>query len=240
MRFLQIPVGKDYWAGIFLLIGTTSLIAAGAFFIFNILFSAFGLMQFTGGIIEWNFSNPYIPAFVIVSGGKVGLIAGILGGLLASISEGRLWIVPSKGQKAAKSVVDKKGLFVLFSLIFVLYDIGSSFYFLSDGVIFNLSNGFLSGLLEFSVLMAATVLLFSIGPEMFMVWSFETMAANYEEGVPSITRGIKNLVLMVVGIFMSLKGVLEWETDDKEDTDVIIPASRGRGRPRAEEGEKPF
>lgn len=236
MKFLQIPKGSGYWAGIFFLIGTVGFIAAGAFFIFNILFSAFGLMQYTGGIITWNFDNPYIPAFVIVSGGKVGLIAGILGGLLATIAEGRLWIVPSKGQKQPKSVMEKKGLFVLFSVIFVLYDIGSSFYFLSNGVIFNGSNGFFAGLLEFFVLMAATLLLFSIGPEMFMVWSFETMAANWEEGIPSLASGVKIIISGIMGLFMSIKGAFDWETDDDEEDDIIMPATnnsgkRGRGRP---------
>ena len=234
MKFLHIPVGRGYWSGIFLIVGTISLIASLAFFIFNMLFSAFGLMQFTGGIIEWNFSNPYLPAFVIVSGGKVGLIMGILGGLLASIAEGRLWIVPNKGQKAAKSIVEKKTIFVLFSLIFVFYDVLSSYYFLSDGVLFNNSHGLLNGLGEFIVLMGATILFFSIGPEMFMVWSFETMAANWEEGIQSVSRGLAILVSGIKGMITALQGAFQSETDDDEENDDIIsPAStkRGRGRP---------
>lgn len=238
MKFLHVPVGRNYWAGIFLIVGTISLVASLAFFIFNMLFSAFGLMQFTGGIIQWNYSNPYLPAFVIVSGGKVGLIMGILGGLLASIAEGRLWIVPNRGQKAAKSIVEKKTIFILFSLIFVFYDVLSSYYFLSDGIFFNSSQGLLNGFGEFIVLMGATILFFSIGPEMFMVWSFETMAANWDEGIVSVSRGIAILVSAGKGIITALSGIFQSETDDEEeDTNIISPitnsngSKRGRGRP---------
>lgn len=237
MKFLHIPKGEGAWAGIFFLLGFTGFIAATAFFVFNILFSAFGLMEMTGGKIIWEFSNPYIPAFIIQSGGKVGLIMAILGGLLASISEGRLWIIPAKN-KGNKSVMEKKGLFSLFSMIFVVYDICSSYYFLSSGNLFDSSGGWFSGIMTFIVTMGATILLFSIGPEMFMVWGFETMAENYRDGVPALGGGTGNVIAVIkyilVSIFNAVKGITEWETDDDDQSPK--PASK-RGRPRLDYNE---
>lgn len=241
IRFLKVPKGQGYWAGIFLILGIAGFLAALAFFAFNILFSAFGLMQMTGGSIVWNFNNPYIPAFVITSGGKIGLIMGIIGGLLASISEGRLWIVPAKGE-GNKSVMERKNLFIFFSFLFVLYDILSSFYFLNDGFAFDPTVVWYSALIIYGIKLGATILLFSIGPEMFMVWAFETIAENYADGIPSVAIG----AMVILSIFKSI-GSTVWNLifgdHEEEDETARIKASmparqnqsgRGRGRPNRE------
>jgi hypothetical protein len=218
MKFLHVPKGSGYWSGIFFLLGMADFIAAGAFFIFNIMFSAFGLMQMTGGSIIWNFSNPYIPAFIILSGGKVGLIMAILGGLLASVAEGRLWVVPTKTSKNSKSVMERKNLFILFSVIFVLYDVLSSFFFLNNGFGLDMSQGFWPGIGTFLLTLGATLLLFSIGPEMFMVWGFETMAENHEEGIPSILFGIGIGTALIKNIFSSIWNMIFGETEDETES----------------------
>lgn len=237
MKFLRVPKGSGYWAGIFFIIGIVGLIAAFAFFIFNIMFSAFGLMQMTGGNIIWDFSNPYTPAFHVISGGKVGLIMAILGGLLASISEGRLWIVPTK-DKGQKSMMERKNLFIFFSVVFVLYDILSSFYFINDGFGFDPTVTWFPALMIYLIKLGATILLFSIGPEMFMVWGFETMAENHEEGIPSVMLGIGIIIALFKGIGSSIWNAIFGDADDDETENIKKSFSpdkkeRGRGRPRS-------
>jgi len=227
VKFLKIPKGTEYWAGIFFIFGLIGLIAATGFWLFNLLFSAFGLMQLTGGVINWDFSNIYIPAFSIVSGGKIGLIMGILGGLLSTISEGRLWVVPTK-DKGNKSVIEKKNLFISFSVIFVIYDILSSYYFLNSGWY---TDGFISS----ALIMAATIIFFSVGPEMFMVWAFETMAENHEEGIPAVGAGIGIVLSAIKKIAGYGWNAVFGEKEEEDETQNIkdsIPQRRGRGRPR--------
>src|SRR5260221_3143454 len=158
-------------------------------------------MQMTGCSITWDFTNPYIPTFIILSGGKIGLIMGIIGGIIASISEGRLWAVPTKN-KSTKSVIERKNLFILFSVIFVLYDVLSSFYFLNGGTYFDNSQGFLNGILTFIVIMAVTIILFSIGPEMYMLWGFETIVENHKKGIPAVGVGIGIILEGIRNIFV--------------------------------------
>lgn len=245
MNFLKIPKGQGYWAGIFLIFGVIGLIAATGFWIFNQIFSAFGLMQLTGGVINYDFSNIYIPSFHIISGGKIGLIMALMGGILATISEGRLWVVPTKN-KGTKSVIEKKRLFISFSLIFILYDILSSYYFLNTGTWFDNSLGFWPGVISSGMRLGITIILFSVGPEMFMVWAFETIAENHKDGIPVIGNGIGIILGGIKKIGSLISGHIFGDVeDDNEETSnssraeiaerFNSPSPARRGRPRLEE-----
>lgn len=222
MRFLTIPNGKGYMAGFYLLMGLLVFVCAGSLVLANVLFSALGIMLFSGGKIAWDLNNALFPTFTILSGGRIGLLLGIVGGVLAGVSQMRLWIIPTKGTKA---IAERKGLFYLLSATFVLYDILSTYYFINGGVFVNDIG---SMLLAFGV----SVAMFCIGPIMFFIWGMETIVANHKDGFPAIGNGIGNIVKFGGHILKQIQNLADWEIDEKNEVVVETTEKRGRGRPR--------
>ena len=233
MRFLTIPRGKGYWASIFLSIGLLAFLCGVILVLTNILFSALGVMLFSGGNVVWDYTNVIFPTFSILSGGRIGLGIGIVGGILASISQIRLWIIPTKN---AKTVSERKGLFLLLSTAFVIYDVFSTYYFINGGQFWTgFGNFFLAG--------GVSIALFSVGPIIFSIWGMETMIENHKEGIPSFAVGVATLFGFFAHIIKSIQGVFNWELEDgteeveKYKKELPVEKQRGRGRPRDYETE---
>ena len=227
MKYLQIPKGVGYWSIIYFNIGLLGLLAASAFFVLNILFSALGAIQWGGGQVIFDFTAVMFPAITIISGGRIGLIMGIIAGILASFTEGRFWVVNSENERN-KTSIEKRGLLFLIGFTFILYDILSSYYALNGGVWYTT---FFDSMFS----MAVTFILFSVGPEMLMVFFFEMMMENSKEGWSGTTNLIKNFVL---GLFSFFGDLVNGESKPKIDHTPIITQSheikKGRGRPRSD------
>ncbi len=225
MRFLSIPRGKGYMGGFYLLLGITVFICAGILVLANILFSALGIMLFSGGKIAWDLNNALFPTFTILSGGRIGLVLGLVGGILAGISQMRLWIIPVKN---TKTISERKGLFYLLSATFVLYDILSTYYFINGGVFMNDIG---------SMLLAAgvAIAMFCIGPIMFFIWGMETVVENHSDGFQAIGNGISNIFRFGSYFINQIQHLADWEmgeqNSEKEEPTQIQEKQRGRGRP---------
>jgi len=226
MRFLTIPNGKGYMAGFYLLLGIIVFICAGTLVLSNVLFSALGIMLFTGGKIAWDLNNALFPTFTILSGGRIGLLLGLVGGILAGVSQMRLWVIPTKGTKA---ITERKGLFYLLSATFVLYDILSTYYFIIGGV-------FISDIGSMLLSIGVSVAMFCIGPIMFFIWSMETIVSNHKEGFSAIGIGIGNFIGFGGHLLKQVQNLADWEVKDeteeiKENFQEKQQPGRGRGRP---------
>jgi hypothetical protein len=237
MRYLHIPKGVGYWALIYFNIGLLGLLSSSAFFILNIVFSALGAVEWGGGIVVFDYTSVNFPSITIESGGRIGLFMGILAGILASFTEGRFWVVNSENEKDETSI-EKKGLLFLIGVTFILYDIFSSYFALNGGVWF-------TNPIDSLFSLGVTLILFSVGPEMLMVFFFEMMMENSKEGWPKTTELIKLTILGVFGFFGDLMN--GGKQDKKKNfpkanplptqSHVVGKTSRGRGRPPKEQSD---
>lgn len=193
-------------------------------------------MIFTGGTVNFNFDNILFPTADIVSGGRVGLILGIAAGILASFAQMRLWIVPSG--RGAKTLSERKGLFLVLSVASVVYDVASTYYFMNKGNWIT-PGGLADNIIGSLFMLAITMAMFSVGPVITIVWGIETVIQNHTEGMPSLATGIETFVSTVGKFLASIIGgvvkVFQWEHDgETEEIPQSVPAvaqTRGRGRP---------
>jgi hypothetical protein len=238
MRYLSIPKGYGYWAVIYFNIGLLGLLSASAFFILNIIFSALGAVQWGGGTVIFDYTSVNFPSINIVSGGRIGLFMGMLAGILASFTEGRFWVVNSENEKGQTSI-EKKGLLFLIGTTFILYDIFSSYYALNGGTWYT---NFMDSIFSFGV----TLILFSVGPEMLMVFFFEMMMENSKDGWPGTINLVKNII---VGIFSFMGDLVNGGKQEKKKPhpkSMPLPTQshevgkNRRGRPPKEDTYKAF
>jgi len=238
MKFLTVPKGIGIWSSIYLLLGISLTIGSGIFWILNVLFSAFGLMGFTGAEMKMNDVDilfSFIP--IISNGGRIGLILAFLGGLIASAVESIVWLSPKENKThGSNTTIDQKNLFIWFSIIILTYDVLSTHYFLMGNTFIDFSHGLtwgekiINGILSFIAVFGITIILFSIGSELFLIYGIELVINNYKDGFINIQTAIYTI--------FGINGNIDDSMDKiKSDRNNIENKIERRGRKKK---ERPF
>lgn len=238
MKFLTVPKGIGIWSSIYLLLGISLTIGSGIFWILNVLFSAFGLMGFTGAEMKMNDVDilfSFIP--IISNGGRIGLILAFLGGLIASAVESIVWLSPKENKThGSNTTIDQKNLFIWFSIIILIYDVLSTHYFLMGSTFIDFSHGLtwgekiINGILSFIAVFGITIILFSIGSELFLIYGIELVINNYKDGFINIQTAIYTI--------FGINGNIDDSMDKiKSDRNNIENKIERRGRKKK---ERPF
>jgi hypothetical protein len=234
MRFLPVPKGQNLlWGWIYLTLGQALFISAFVLFLLNIFFSAIGLMEFMGANITYSTANiwfPFIPQFL--DGGRGGLFLGIVAGIMTSAVQIRLLIAPKDTtKKGVKSTIDKTDWFIGISILISVYDYLSTHYSLMGGKFFDFSSGLVEGSLLFAAVFLVTLILFSIGSEMFMVYGMEMMITNWNSGSRAWNNVLSKLKNGTFNIFGEGDGETETDNLPEQEIDNRPIVDKRRGRP---------
>jgi hypothetical protein len=183
-KYIRVPKGITGAGAAIMLLSGLFLCAASAVLVgVNIYFSALGLVEATGGFVQ-RVDNVWFPAMRVTTGGQMALALGLLLGGVTSVIQGQFWLTDANAEDDTEETAAPP-LWSLMIWIVMIYDVGSTWYYLSVGSTVEDSD-WLMWLLRRVITLAVTLIGFSIGAEFIGAYGIKMVQTAYHEGMQAL------------------------------------------------------